>query len=329
MYTAYALVRNLSHADSKKNAENAKLQFRDFCLWNLPQCEVPYENRLNRARGVFAGATVSFGDWVYERNYSAPPRARGLYRSDLGCVAEDAEDDLLLLRLFKTGDISFARVAFCDVSGGLCPLYPYRVISDFRSPLIYRIAQNECPDFDAFSSELGRGAAWGSHWFMIARRYFLYGGAKEFNCEADRILDYMIALEAALVPERDFVGRRLRERAERLVCKGPAEFSATKELLRELYGVRSTIAHGSPLTDAQRDFLHVRRNDVEDVVRKVLVESLRKVPAEEDERKAHLGNLWDISDGDRAQKLYEDFCNIKDSGERSRLLDRLSRRPSP
>jgi hypothetical protein len=114
---------------------------------------------------------------------------------------------------------------------------------------------------------------------MVARRYFLYGGAKEFNCyaerqsgieinEIDRIVDYMIALEAALVPEKDFVGRRLRERATCLLCKDPGDAEATKKLLRELYDVRSTIAHGSPLSDEKRDFLQRGRGDFENVVRR-------------------------------------------------------------
>ena len=177
--------------------------------------------------------------------------------------------------------------------------------------------------------------AWRSPWFMVARRYFLYGGAKEFNCyaekqcgieinEVDRIVDYVIALEAALVPERDFVGRRLRERATCLVCKNPGESEATKKLLRGLDDARSTIAHGSPLSDEHRDFLKGGREDFENVVRKILAECLRNLPAEEERRKIALSKLWDVSDGDRAQKLFEDFGRIKNLHEKSLLLKRLS-----
>ena len=174
---------------------------------------------------------------------------------------------------------------------------------------------------------------------MVARRYFLYGGAKEFNCyverqsgiennEVDRIVDYMIALEAALVPERDFVGRRLRERAACLVCRDPGESETTRKLLRELYDVRSTIAHGSPLKDEQRQFLETRGEDFEDIVRRILLEGLCNLPAGEEQRKAALGKPWDVSDDDRAQKLFEDFAKIQNPREKSLLLQHLSKRNS-
>jgi hypothetical protein len=53
-------------------------------------------------------------------------------------------------------------------------------------------------------------------WFSVARRFFLCGGAKEFNPyigELDRILDLSITLEAVLVFETEFVNRLLRRRA--------------------------------------------------------------------------------------------------------------------
>lgn len=172
---------------------------------------------------------------------------------------------------------------------------------------------------------------------MVARRYFLYGGAKEFNCyverqsgiennEVDRVVDYMIALEAALVPERGFVGRRVRERAARLVCpREPKESEETKKLLRELYNIRSTIAHGSPLKDEQREFLEANWKSFEHIIRSILVEGLRNIPSAEEQRKAALGKLWDVSDSERAQKLFEDFAGIENLQQRSLLLQRLSK----
>jgi hypothetical protein len=339
MYTAYALVRNLSRAAGEPNAARAELRFRDFRIWNVPQFEGPNGERFKEARQIFPYARVSFGDWVYEKDYSSLPTARGPAPSGLGGIPEDTEDSLLLLRLFKSGDISFAQVSVRDANRSLSSQYPYRVTSDIPSVFPYKLSQGQCREWDVFADEVKTRPGWRSSWFMVARRYFLYGGAKEFNCyaerqsgieinEVDRVVDYMIGLEAALVAERDFVGRRLRERATRLVCKDPGESEATKKLLRELYDVRSTIAHGSPLTDEQRDFLQRRREDFEGVVRKILVESLRSLPAEDERRKAALSNLWDISDRDRAQKLFEDFGKIKKQQEKSLLLQRLSKRGS-
>ena len=337
MYTAYALVRNLSRAAGESNAARAELSFQKFRIWNVPQFEGPNGERFQEACEIFPYARVSFGDWVYEKDYSSLPTARGPAPSGFGGIPEDTEDSLLLLRLFKSGDISFAQVSVRDANGSLCSQYSYRVTSDIASILPYKLSQGQCREWDVFADEVKSRPGWKSSWFMVARRYFLYGGAKEFNCyaerqsgieinEIDRIVDYMIGLEAALVAERDFVGRRLRERATCLLCKDPGESEATKRLLRELYDVRSTIAHGSPLSDEQRDFLQRRREDFENVVRKILVESLRNLPAEDERRKAALSKLWDVSDGDRAQKLFEDFGKIKNQQEKSLLLQRLSRR---
>jgi hypothetical protein len=337
MYTAYALVRNLFRAPGQWNASSAELRFRDFRIWTVPEFEGPNGSRFQKVSHIFQRARVSRDDWVYEKDYSSLPPAPGPAPSGFGGIPEDTEDSLLLLRLFKSGDISFAQVTVRDANADLYSQYPYRVISDIPTVFPYRLSESECLAWDVFADEVKSRPGWNSSWFTVARRYFLYGGAKEFNCyverqsgievnEVDRIVDYMIALEAALVPERDFVGRRLRERGARLSCEDPEESEATKKLLRELYDVRSTIAHGSPLSDEQRVFLQSNREDSEKVVRKILVESLRNLPAEDERRKAFLSNLWDVPDGDRAQKLFEDFGRIKNPQEKDLLLQRLSKR---
>ena len=152
---------------------------------------------------------VNFGDWVYEKSYTSLPPVRGAAPSGFGGIPEDTEDSLLLLRLFKGGDISFAQIAVRDQTGGLSSQYSHRVISDLAfTTFPYRLSQVECPKWGVFAHGLRRSPAWRSSWFAVARRNFLYGGAKEFNCyterqtgieinEVDRIVDYMIALEAA------------------------------------------------------------------------------------------------------------------------------------
>ena len=92
--------------------------------------------------------------------------------------------------------------------------------------------------------------------------------------------------------------------------------------------MRSTIAHGSPLGNKQRDLLQRRREDFEGVVRNILVQSLRNLPAEDEGRKAVLSRLWDVSDGDRAQKLLEDFGKIKNQQDKKLLLQQLLKRGS-
>jgi hypothetical protein len=98
--------------------------------------------------------------------------------------------------------------------------------------------------------QLVRTPAADSTWFSVAKRYFLYGGAKEFNPyigELDRIVDYAIALEAVLMFEHDFINRLIKRRAGALLKLSAEQSERASRLLRDFYGYRSTIAHGDPL----------------------------------------------------------------------------------
>ena len=55
--------------------------------------------------------------------------------------------------------------------------------------------------------------------------------------EVGRVADYVAALEAALVPETDFVSRRLRERAVKVLGLEGEASTTLKKLLNELYAI--------------------------------------------------------------------------------------------
>src|ERR1035441_6196216 len=148
MYTAYALVRNLSRAAGESNAARAELRFQNFRIWNVPQFEGPNGERFQEACQIFPYARVSFGDWVYEKDYSSLPTAPGPAPSGFGGIPEDTEDSLLLLRLFKSGDISFAQVSVRDANRSLCSQHPYRVKSDIPSVFPYKMSQGQCREWD-------------------------------------------------------------------------------------------------------------------------------------------------------------------------------------
>ncbi len=327
MHTAYMLVRNLE-------STAGHLRFRTFRLWQIPQGDV---TKLSRARQVFPHGNVRFGDWVLEREYDLVPPSKGPAPSGFGRIPSDVEDILLLLRLFKSGDLCFVQVAIRDYAGSLFSQYPYRVMSDIGTTLPYFLSEGECDAWESLHSELTRTPAWDSRWFDIARRFFLYGGAKEFNWyveeeskieqnEVDRVVDYMVALEATLVPEREFVGRCLRERAARLLQRDGMAGSEVKELLREFYDIRSTIAHGSPLSQTHRKTLTKYHCDFEDTVRELLKGALRGLPRDERNRRERLSHFWSPSDSDRAQKVAEAFGAITSSDQRKRLIARLAQR---
>lgn len=152
------------------------------------------------------------------------------------------------------------------------------------------------------------------------------GGSKEFNIarrELERILDFFIALEAALVPEHDFVGRRLRKRAAALLGLDHDTAEFLKKRLGDFYGIRSTIAHGGIIADSQVELLHRDMPHFEKDVRDLLKQTLQGCPAKEEERRDYLRSLYDIPDQVRADRVKEDFKAIKTVSIRKDLYEDL------
>ena len=242
MFTAYALIKNL---DSRSNV----LQFNEFSLRKIQQGR---RRELEAARELFPYSRVTFGDWVYEKSYQqAPPVAPHQHDIGFGRIPSETEDLLLLLRLFKAGDLCFSSQAIRDHDGRVNPQYPYWAMADIVSTFPYTIEQAECAAFDAFAFEIPQYGSWQSTWFQTARRFFLSGGAKEFNLHwdlVDRIVDYATALEAVLSTEMDYLRRQLSMRGTRLLGHdGPNEDT---RLIKRFYDLRSTIAHGSQRSPA-------------------------------------------------------------------------------
>jgi hypothetical protein len=227
--------------------------------------------------------------------------------------------------LYRPGDLAFVQLTIEKQDGSLVPQDQYRATSGIISSRFYEFRQGDVPNWEAFGTELRQMPAWVSVWFKVSRRFFLYGGAKEFNVEwdeVDRIVDYMIALEAALVPEHLFVGRCLRERAARLIGQND---QPTKRFLRDLYDIRSTIAHGSPLSTKDKAFLISNRLRIEEIVRQILVTALRLIPASEEDRKQFLKELYSPSDADYAEQAAKQFAGIADADAKQQfVMDRVA-----
>lgn len=308
MRTSFALVKKLYSSSDE-------LIFKNFQLSKIGRGD---NSAFREAQRLFSKTWPFYGDWIYKRQYEDS--------EDLERIPFDVEDTLLLLRLYKTGDIFFVQPCVEESDGNLSCQLPYPVMVYTTSTAKYEINLEECPDFDAFASEMVLQKNWSSSWFKIARRFFLYGGGKEYNPahdQIDRVVDYMTALEATLVPESDFVGRRLRERAVKLM--NGIELNAQKRLLRDFYGVRSTIVHGSKIGPKQRDALK-NIADFEAIVRNVIVSALRIIPSSDDDRKNFLEQLFPICDQTRAEQVFNEFCKIKDESEKRNCFKRISKR---
>ncbi len=315
-FTAYALVKNLGSSGDE-------LQFQDFCLRKL---RAGRRAEVDEARKTFPRGRVSFGDWVYERIYQQPPPvAQGQQDIGFGRIPSQSEDDLLIFRLFKVGDICFSEQSIRSPDGTLNTQYPYWAISDVNTTLRYSMDQDDCASWDALALELPTCEGWNSTWFQTARRFFLSGGAKEFNLHwdiVDRIVDYMVALEAVLSTDKDYLRRQLSQRGSRLL--NPAAPEECARLIKRFYDVRSTIAHGSKLSERDKDYIRNSRSDFEAVVRSVLIAALRTLPSDDADQKRRLTVLFDVSDEDLANKVEEIFSRITNDEEKGRLIARLN-----
>jgi len=310
MHTSFALVKKL-------NSSSDELIFKNFRLSKIRRGDYI---ALREAQRLFSKTWVFYGDWIYRRQYDGS--------ADWDKIPLDVEDALLLLRLYRAGDIFFLQPCIEEPDGNLSCQLPYPVMVSTTTTVRYEIDTEECCGFDAFASEIVSQKNWSSSWFKITRRFFLYGGGKEYNPahdQLDRIVDYMTVLESTLVPESDFVGSRLRERAATLIKDTEIELNATKRLLRDLYDVRSTIVHGSKIGSKHKDALN-NIADFEAIVRNVIVAALRTLPSSDDNRKNFLKKLFDICDLTRAEKVFNEFCKIRDESEKGNCFKRISKR---
>lgn len=255
-----------------------------------------------------------------------PPGPPG---SPVGGIPNDIEDILLLFRLYKAGDISFVKQAIIQPSGKTSVQFPYRAMNDLNSysPLRFELGSEECESWTTFATAIRASQSWDSEWFSVSRRFFLYGGAKEFNPkwdDVDRILDYVTALEAAVVPEMDFARRRISRRSAMLISSDPPEQSGIATLVKQLYDIRSSVVHGSKLSHEKRDWLIDNCGQVELRVRQVLTAAIQNVPAEEADRRTILAALYDPADEDRGEFALQKFQEIKTPKVRKAIAAKIS-----
>jgi hypothetical protein len=315
MFQAFVLVRNV-------RSTAATLSFGEFTIQRVG---IPF----GALGDVFSPEDVNQGDWIFEKSYEHLPA--GPPGSPVGGIPNDIEDVLLLLRLYKPGDISFVKLAIVLPNGDTQFQSPYRAMNDLNSYSTkpFQAVPLECAAWKTFADSIRQSQSWGSAWFAASRRFFLSGGAKQWNPkwdDADRILDYAAALEATLVPEGDLVKRRLTNRAARLIAPNdPGQQAHILALTSELYDIRSQIAHGNKLGDAKRSWLLDNDGEVELRVRQVLRESVQKLPPGEDARRVSLAELYDPTDQDRGDFAFRKFEEIKTTEVRRAIADKIRR----
>lgn len=216
MFTALVLVRNIQSSDHR-------LDFGEFAIEQIGA-------RFEELRDVFSSLDVNPQDWILEKSYALPPPG-----SPVDAIPDDVEQILLLLRLYRAGDISFIKQAIVSPNRNPLVLIPSRAMNDLNSYslLQFPITSAECLSWQQFANIIRRSPSWTSDWFMAARRFFLTGGAKPFKPqrgEVDRILDY------ATASSQRWSRRRTTARAVSAIAQPPSSVQIVlQEEHRSLY----------------------------------------------------------------------------------------------
>ncbi len=313
VYRACALFTNIQCPDHD-------LRFNNFRMWNI---ESPGD--LDRARkqlGLYEG---NIGDFVYEREYSSLPKF-GL-RAPYGFIPMDVDDALFLFRLFRVGDIALLQQTIIDPWGGILRRYPHRIMSEVSTVHHFVFSAPDVPTWDRFAEDLLHCQPWTTRWFSTARRYFLFGSSKEFNIpeeEVDRVLDYMLALEAVLVPEKDVhIGARLRHRGTQLLKMDEIQGKEARRLLGEFYGIRSTIVHGDALSSRQLTILERDMQEFETIVRSIIQAALYQLSDDDIYRKSLLKSFYDVTNAERVEELQRIFSTLSTESEKKSAVEQL------
>lgn len=324
MLTTHVLVKNFE-------SDRRILEFGDFTLRLIDG------QNLEAARSVFPGVDVYRDNWWLSRDYTdIPDRGQERYRgSEVGSAPHHTEDTLLLFRLFQAGDISFASQSFIRPREKLAQ-FPHRMINPLlpHSIMPYRFLETQIVEWQRFSTEMTATPAWRSNWFSIARKYFLWGGNKEFLPqfgEGDRFVDYTTSLEAVLVTGHELLSRKFQIRGAALLIRDPnsEEHRYIRAILKELYGCRSTMVHGDRDTRSIDEWQELWMQ-VESLIRNVLNQALRTFPEDETEHRRALMDLYEPTQQELAEQVIRQWLpRLKDAEVREEVRTALAPKVEP
>ncbi len=94
-------------------------------------------------------------------------------------------------------------------------------------------------------------------------------------------------------------------------------------LTGRLYDIRSQIAHGNKLGEADSNWLLENDKQVELRVRQVLRASVQMFPPGEKARRASLADVYDPTDQDRGDLAFGKFREIKTTEVRKSIADKI------
>ena len=124
-------------------------------------------------------------------------------------------------------------------------------------------------------------------------------------------MNYITAIEATLVPEKDFLADRSANRVARIISADPAVQNEIVMLFKELYKLRSKLVHGEALVKTEQDWLIDNCEAIEIRVRQAIVNGVQAIPSDPEGRTRYLSNLYDIADMRRGDEAFTSFPRFR------------------
>jgi hypothetical protein len=168
---------------------------------------------------------------------------------DMSSCRPRFEDAVNALRLFKSGAVDFNILRITPISWQPHHGTYYSSMGGYTRPIgqEYVLQKSEVSLFKRLWKKYNefrnkRAGLNSSKYLNIAFRRFNLG-IEEVDFE-DKMIDYLISLEALLLPERDELKYRLSNRVAVLLGKGENETEEVRTIIAEAYDLRSDIVHG-------------------------------------------------------------------------------------
>jgi hypothetical protein len=122
----------------------------------------------------------------------------------------------------------------------------------------------------------------------------------------------------------DFSRRRISRRAAAIVSDDSVEQEVVLKVVKTFYDIRSSVVHGSALSEEKREWLAGNCCHVELRIRQVLVAALRRLPPDERGRRIDLAALYDPADDDRKDSVLLKFRDIQTDAVRRETATQIS-----
>ena len=225
---------------------------------------------------LFGGLNILDVTYVLETTYL---HRRGTPINTSSC-RESFEDAVTALRLFKSGSVDFNVLRMASVSWQPHSGISYGSQGRYTSPWgpKYTLVESEVKPFKRvwkrykkFRTE--RAKLKSNKYLDIALRRFNLG-IEEADFE-NKMIDYLISLEALYLPERQELTYRLSNRVATLLGKGIKETEEIRKIIAKAYDLRSDIVHGTDVRPIKIEGKTIQPSDFASKVEEYVRQSIR------------------------------------------------------